>query len=437
MANNPIGKARELQRALYRAAKRSTTRRFHALYDKVYRKDILWAAWEKVKANRGGAGVDGETIEAIKETGVEGFVNQLQEELKGGSYRPQPVRRVNIPKPDGRQRPLGIPAVRDRVVQAAVKIVVEPIFEADFKPCSYGFRPKRTAHEAVEMIREKANAGYDWVVEADIESYFDTIDQEKLMEMMSKRISDRRILKLMRKFLRAGVLEEGKVRTATAGTPQGGVLSPLMGNIYLNELDKVWERRCRQIGILVRYADDLVILCRSEREAREALRRLEIVMEHLGLKLHPGKTSLERLKGGQGGFDFLGFHFRKVKSWRYRRYYLQRWPSQKAMKAIREKVRAITGPRSRLLKSLGEVIDEANPVLRGWGNYFRVGNSAKRFKQVDSYVRERLYLFLSKKHGQSGRGWGQRWASIDFRKEGLYYLSGTVRWYGTVAKAAG
>jgi group II intron reverse transcriptase/maturase len=226
MANNPIGKARELQRALYRAAKRSTTRRFHALYDKVYRKDILCEAWERVKANRGGAGVDGETIQEIKEDGVEAFLIQLQEELKEGRYRPQVVKRVNIPKPDGRERPLGIPAVRDRVVQAAVKIVVEPIFEADFQPCSYGFRPERTAHDAAETIRQKANAGYDWVVEADIENYFDTIDQEKLMEMVSERISDRRMLKLIRKFLRAGILEEGKVRTATAGTPQGGVITP-------------------------------------------------------------------------------------------------------------------------------------------------------------------------------------------------------------------
>jgi len=393
--------------------------------------DILRAAWEVVKANRGVAGVDGQTIQAIEADGVDAFLTQLQEELREGRYRPQPVKRVYIPKPDGRQRPLGIPAVRDRVVQAAVKIVVEPIFEADFQPCNYGFRPKRSAHEAGEMIRQKANQGYDWVVDADIENYFDTIDQTKLMEMVERRISDRRMLKLIRKFLQAGILEEGKVRTATAGTPQGGVLSPLLANIYLNYLDKVWEERCGQIGVLVRYADDLVILCRSEKDAQEALRRLGIVMERLGLKLHPVKTRLVNLKEGREGFDFLGFHLRKVRSWRYGRYYLQRWPGRKAMRAIREKVWTITGTRNRLPRNLREVIDEVNPVLRGWGNYFRIGNSARHFKQVDSYVRERLYLFLSKKHGKSGRGWGERWASIDFRQEGLYYLSGTVRWYGT------
>jgi len=436
-ANDPIDKARELQRALYRAAKRSATRRFHALYDKVYRKDILEWAWELVKANRGVAGVDGQTIQAIEEGGVDAFLSQIQQELQEGRYRPRPVRRVYIPKPDGRKRSLGIPAVRDRVVQMAVKIVIEPIFEADFQPYSFGFRPKRSAHDANEVIRQTANRGYDWVVDADIEDYFDTIDQEKLMAMVSKRVSDRRMLKLIRKFLKAGVFEDGKVRTATAGTPQGGVLSPLLANIYLNYLDKVWKERCRQVGVLVRYADDLVILCRSEEDAREALRRLGIVMECLGLKLHRDKTRLVNLKEGLEGFDFLGFHHRKVRSWRYGRYYLQRWPGRRAMKAIREKIYAIVGGRPRLNWSLEEIIDELNPVLRGWGNYFAVGNSSKKLQQVDSYVWERLYLFLSKKHGKSGRGWAERWQHINFWAEGLYQLSGTVRWHRYTVNAVG
>jgi group II intron reverse transcriptase/maturase len=428
-ANNPIDKARELQRALYRAAKRSATRRFHALYDKVYRMDILVQAWRLVKANRGTAGVDGQTLQAIQDEGVEAFLTQIQRELQAGSYRPQPVRRVYIPKPDGRQRALGIPTVRDRVVQMAVKIVIEPIFEADFQPCSFGFRPKRSAHDANEVIRQTANRGYDWVIDADIETYFDTIDQEKLMEMVAERISDRRMLKLIRKFLKAGVLEEGRVRTVTAGTPQGGVVSPLLANVYLNYLDTLWMEHCRQLGLLVRYADDAVILCRSEKQAREALRRLRIVMERLGLKLHPEKTRLVNLKEGQEGFDFLGFHHRKVLSWRYGRYYLQRWPRAKAMKAIREKVRAIVGQRQRLDRSLQDVIGELNPLLRGWGNYFAVGNSSRKFEQVDDFVRERLYLFLSKKHGTSGRGWEMRWRRINFYAEGLYRLVGTIRWH--------
>lgn len=437
MTNNPIDKARQLQRALYRAAKRSAGRRFHALYDKVRREDILRWAWELVKANRGVAGVDNQTIQAIEEGGVDALLHQLQEQLREGRYRPHLIKRVYIPKSDGRQRPLGIPAVRDRVVQAAVKIVIEPIFEADFQPCSFGFRPKRSRQrrDANEVIRQVANKGHEWVVDADIESYFDTIDHEKLMEMVEKRISDRRMLKLIRQFLEAGVLEDGKVRTLSAGTPQGGVLSPLLANIYLNYLDKVWMERCRRVGVLVRYADDEVILCRTETDAKEALRRLHIIMERLGLKLHPSKTRLVNLKEGREGFDFLGFHHREVKSWRYGRCYLQRWPGRKAMKAIREKIRTIAGGRSRLNRSLKEVIAGVNPVLRGWGNYFRVGNSSRHFQLIDMYVLERLCLFLSKKHGKSGRGWGQRWRHINFRTEGLHQLVGTSWWHNYPVQA--
>ena len=437
IAKDPEDKVRELQRALYRAAKRSENRRFYALYDKVYRKDILRRAWEKVKANRGAAGVDGQTIQTIEESGVEAFIDQLQRQLKEGQYRPQAVRRVNIPKPDGRQRPLGIPVVRDRVVQAALKIVVEPIFEADFEGCSYGFRPKRSAHDANEMIRETVNRGHDWVVDADIENYFDTIDQGKLMAMVGKRISDRRVLKLIRKFLEAGVLEDGKVRTTTTGTPQGGVLSPLLANIYLNYLDKVWRGWVNEVGVLVRYADDLVILCGTKAKAQEALRRLESVLQELGLRLHPVKTRLVALREGHEGFDFLGFHHRRVKSWRYRRYYLQRWPRAKAMVGIREKIRSIVGGRYGLSRNLEEVIRKLNPVLRGWGNYFARGNSSHHFVALDSYVAERLMLFLSKKHGKSGRGWGQRWKGIDLRAAGLYRLGGTVRWARQPVNAGG
>lgn len=438
MTNNPEDKARELQRALYRAAKRNTTRRFHALFDKIIREDILRKAWQLVRANRGSTGVDHQTIQAIEGSGLEAFLHQIQQELREGTYRPLPVRRVNIPKPDGRMRPLGIPAVRDRVVQAAVKIVIEPIFEADFKPSSFGFRPKRSAHDAVEIIRRTTNRGYDWVVDADIENYFCTIDQKKLMAMVAKRISDRQMLKLIWKFLSAGVLEEGVVRKETTGTPQGGVISPLLANLYLNELDTLWEKHCGHTGVLVRYADDAVILCRYEGNAKEALRRLHIVMERLGLKLHPSKTRLVNLKEGREGFDFLGFHQRKIRSWKYRRlFYLQQWPNVRAMRSIREKMRAILKPRSAGLRSLQDIIAEINPILRGWGNYFAVGNSARKFNLMTSYVQERLYLFLSKKHKKSGRGWKTRWQQIDFRKEGLHHLTGTVRWPKHAVQAAG
>jgi len=218
------------------------------------------------------------------------------------------------------------------------------------------------------------------------------------------------------------------VRASTSGTPQGGVLSPLLANIYLNYLDTVWQRRCRQIGVLVRYADDLVVLCLSETAAREASSRLQLVLGHLGLNLNAAKTRLVDLREGREGFDFLGFHHRKVRSWRYRRFYLQRWPARRAMRAIRGKVRSIVGGRQGLNRSLKDVIHELNPALRGWGNYFRVGNSSKQLRLVDSFVWERLCLFLSKKHGKSGRGWADRWRHIDPWKEGLHRLSGTVRW---------
>ena len=231
-AINPIEKARQFQRTLYRAAKRNATRRFHALYDKIYRKDIMRMAWQMVKAHKGSAGVDNQTIQSIEEGGVEAFLAQIEAEIRGGRYRPKPVRRVYIPKADGRLRPLGIPAISDRVVQGAMKIVLEPLFEADFKPCSFGFRPKKSAHEANEAIRQTANRGFDWVLDADIKDYFNTIDQEKLMALVGRRISDRRMLKLIRKFLKAGVLEDGEVRSTNTGTPQGGLCKALHNEPY-------------------------------------------------------------------------------------------------------------------------------------------------------------------------------------------------------------
>jgi group II intron reverse transcriptase/maturase len=418
-----------VQRALYRAAKASPTRRFHALYDKVYREDVLSKAWQEVKANAGSAGVDRQTIEQIEQRGVEGLLAELATELCEGRYRPHAVRRVRVPKPDGSQRGLGIPAVRDRVVQAAAKTVLEPLFEADFRESSYGFRRKRSAHQAGEQLRQAVNRGANWIVELDIKAFYDRIDHELLLKLVERRVCDRRVLKLLRQWLKAGVLDGGELLPSDQGVPQGGVISCVLANVVLHELDRLWEDRCSQLGQLIRYADDAVVLCRTEAQAGEALWRIGIILRRLKLTLHPTKTQVVYVGDGRQGFDFLGFHCRKVESWKYRGHrYLQRWPSQRAMRRVRERVKAITAPRHRLPEPIEPIVAEVNQVVRGWGAYFRVGNSARKFRDVDHYVRERLAKFLAKKAGRSGHQ-RQRYTWALFDKLGVYQLMGTVKWY--------
>jgi RNA-directed DNA polymerase len=433
--NNPADKVRQLRRTLYVTAKRSHTRRFHALFDRICRGDVLAEAWERVKANKGAAGIDGETLWMIEQGGVETFLQDIQRRLQTGRYWPQPVRRQYIPKPDGTQRPLGIPTVRDRVVQAAAKIVIEPLFEADFKDCSYGFRPRKSATHALEVIRLVGGRGHRYAVEIDIEKYFDSIDHEKLMRLVERRVSDRRVLKLLRQWLKAGVLVDGRVEGTERGSPQGGVISPLLANIYLNALDVIWERQCRHLGQLVRYADDGVVLCRDRAAAAESLRRLGIIMDRLNLRLHPDKTRIVELGLGKQGFVFLGCYLRIVLSHVKRREYLFRWPASRAMNRIRVRIRELTERRRWAgMKDIRQVIEVLNPVLRGWGNYFRTGNASWKFQQVDRYVNQRLVRLLRHVRGWRRRPFALRdWPPARFASEfGLYRLVGTIRYPGLV-----
>ena len=417
---------RALQHALYRAAKADPGRRFHALYDKVHRRDVLQRAWWLVRCNAGAPGIDQTTIADVEEYGVTRLLDELAADLQVGRFRPLPARRVFIPKPgSAEQRPLSIPAVCDRVVQAAVKVVIEPIFEADFLPCSFGFRPKRSAHDALQVLVDESFQGKRWVVETDVANCFEAIPHSGLMSAVEERVSDRRLLGLLRAFLRAGVMHGGMVRRAVTGTPQGGVASPLLANVYLHRLDRAWRGA---YGTPVRYADDLVVLCRSQGQAVAALARLTALLADLGLQPKQAKTRIVHLVEGGEGVDFLGFHHRLVRSrvvhGTSQITYLARWPSRKAMQHARDRIRFMT-MRARLVAPVEQVVQEMNLFLRGWAGYFRYGNSAHTFDKIRSYAVMRLALFLAKRH-QRGSAWGfaQVYRSRD--TFGLVSLNGIV-----------
>ena len=419
-AQHTHDQVRVLQRKLYRAAKEAPQRKFGVLYDKVYRRDVLEEAWRRVRRNRGSAGVDKQTIEAVEGDGVDRLLDELEAELREKRYRPQPVRRVYIPKPGkpGPQRGLGIPVVRDRVVQAAVKLVIEPVLEADFRECSYGFRPKRSAHDAIEEIRTWVTWGYRQVIDADLKACFDSLSHDGVIAAVRRRITDPWILRLIQRWLKASILDEGAIRSAVAGTPQGGVISPLLANAYLHALDVAWEEKGRGAK-LIRYCDDYVILCRGN--PQPWCQRMERIVHDLGLSLNAEKT---RIVEAKDGFDFLGMHFRlQPMRGNPRRLFCYRWPATKAMQSVRQKVRDAVGYDD--LYSLDDKIRALNPILRGWGQYFRVGNAHRHFKKVDSYVYTKLVNFLRRKHTRRGKGYREFPPSF-FKRVGLYRLHGTI-----------
>jgi RNA-directed DNA polymerase len=402
-------KIRTLQRKLYRKAKEEPGYRFYLLYDKIYREDILVHAYELAKANRGAPGVDGQTFEQIESQGLEKWLTGLRDELRTKKYKPQPVQRVMIAKPGGGERPLGIPTIRDRVVQTAAKLVLEPIFEADLEPYSYGYRPKRSARDAIKRVHELLCQGYTDIVDADLSKYFDSIPHRELMQCVSRRIVDREMLRLIKMWLKAPVEERDDKgnrsmtggKKSSRGTPQGGVASPMLANLYLNRFLKYWritERGTAFQAHIVTYADDFVILTR--RHAAEARNWTGKVMSCLRLTLNEAKTTLRDAR--RESFDFLGYtfgphHYRKDGHW-----YLGASPSKKSVARLRQKVNAVLVPGNK--GAWPEVRDRLNRILRGWSNYFSHGTRLQAYRAVDNHVAERVRHFLKQRHRIPTRG---------------------------------
>ena len=405
-------KIRSLQRKLYAKAKAEPAYRFYLLYDKIWRDDILAHGYALVKANGGAPGVDGVTIAAIEAAGVETFLAGLREELRSKSYRPQPVRRVLIPKPGGGERPLGIPTVRDRVVQTAAKLVLEPIFEADLEPNAYGYRPRRSAGDAVRRVHALLQQGYTEVVDADLSKYFDTIPHRELMQSVARRIVDRDVLRLIKLWLRAPVEERDDDGTrrmtggkaSRQGTPQGGVISPLLANRYMNRFLRHWRYTGRGEAFqaqVVNYADDFVILSRGH--AAEALDWTRQVIERLGLRLNALKTALRDARHER--FDFLGYNFGPHRHRRSGRVYLGASPSKKSVTRIKAKVHDLLRPGE--LGAWPDVRDRLNALLRGWAAYFDYGTLTPAQRAIDGHVCERVQSFLARRHKLPGRGVGR------------------------------
>jgi RNA-directed DNA polymerase len=432
MAKNETNPVRQLQRNLYRKAKQDHEVKFYSLYDKMYREDVLWEAWRQVRANRGAAGVDGTTIEMIVSAEQEAaMIQTLQEQLRQKSYQFQPVRRVDIPKPQGGTRPLGIATVADRVVQTAMKLVLEPIFEADFQDCSYGYRPKRDAKMASQAIRNDLYNRAWGVVEIDFKSYFTTIPHEKLMVLVKERVVDGSMLRMIKQSLKVGVSYGGEVVPTTVGVPQGSPISPLYSNIYLNLLDRVWQTRGypEQLGAtLHRYADDVVLVCRKS--ATEALEALESITTRMGLTINREKTRITKITEG---FDFIGFQFVKRRSPNTGKPHIYIFPSQTSQRNIRRRIKTFTKRRAPIMPD--EFVRQVNEVVLGWANYYRHTNASEAFRRLQRFINIRFRRYLNYRSKRRGFGW-KEFPNGKLYAMGMIYIgSGFIRYERTTVNA--
>src|SRR5499427_557768 len=422
MARNETEQVRQLQRTLYRTAKQSKAVKFYSLYDKIWRTDVLWEAWKQVKANRGAPGVDSETIEGIESRGEEEeMISKLQQQLRTQTYRFHPVRRVDIPKPKGGTRPLGIATVEDRVVQTAMKLVLEPIFEADFHPCSYGYRPKRDAKMASQAIKEDLYDHAWGVVEIDFQSYFTTIPHDKLLKLIKQRVVDGSLLRLIKQSLKVSVAYQGQVAPTVVGVPQGSPLSPLYSNIYLNLLDQVWHKRGypEKLGAsLHRYADDAILVCRGS--AEKALEAFAGIASRMGLTINREKTRITKLTDG---FDFIGFQFVKRRSPKSGKPCIYIFPSKAAQRNIRRRIKYFTKRRSPIAPA--EFVEQVNQAVRGWVNYFRHTNASNAFRSLQRFINIRFRRYLNYRHKGRGFGW-KKYPNAALYARGIIYIGSGV-----------
>lgn len=417
---------RDFQRKLHEKAKAEPEFRFYVLYDKMSRMEVLEEAYAQAKSNGGTSGVDGETFEDVEAKGVAIYLGELQLEMKERRYKPKPVRRVYIPKPNGTERPLGIPTIRDRIVQTAFLLILEPIFEADFADSSYGFRPKKSAHGAVRELYKYLNWGCHEIYDVDLEKYFDTVNHAKLMKLVARRISDSQVLHVIREWLDCGYIEDGQHRESREGTPQGGVISPLLANIYLNPVDQAFERKglgaIRNGSIhVVRYADDMIILAQKNLDKGIAL--LDHYLDRLDLRLNKEKTRRLTLNIGES-VDFLGFRFQNVRNRKTGKRLILVRPSPKSKERFRVAVQERIHHSIPL--SAKEQVQNLNRYLRGWVGYYRVGNGSATFGKLAHFVNKRVRRVIWRRRGKSGYGWNTLTSDYIYGQLGLYCNYHTV-----------